>query len=82
MPVMCRFCKKEYATQSTHNRHIREVHKEVPDGMIHDDDSRLSHRCLECDYAFTSNITLMAHLEKDHEIEFETFSHVVENFNG
>lgn len=81
MSVICKFCKKEYTTTSTHNRHVKEVHNEVPDGII-EDNPKLSNRCLECDCAFVSNIKLMIHLEKFHGIEFVTCLHNVKNFTG
>lgn len=84
MAVMCHTCEKLFSTQSTLNRHIREVHQKVTEPVSYGRDSKYNSRCMEpnCDNAFTNNKGLMGHLQNIHLMKFETESHFMDNMNG
>lgn len=66
--IICILCKKLFTTQSTHNRHVRVVHNQVPKPFSYGKDSRWSNQCLDCDSSFPTNKRLINHLEEFHNI--------------
>lgn len=83
---MCTVCEKLFSTQSSHNRHFREVHHLEPKPITYGKESpiRWTYRCAEqqCDNAFPTNKRLMDHLEVVHQIKFPSQSLVMESMNG
>lgn len=83
MPVMCKFCNKIFSRQFTINRHIREIHMEQVEPVSYAKE-RWGFKCLEanCDTSFQQGPFLIAHLEKVHELKFESEIIMFENMDG
>ncbi|CAH0560267.1 unnamed protein product [Brassicogethes aeneus] len=83
MSVMCFICKKIFANQSSHNRHVREVHKIYPKPSSYGEGSRWCNCCLEenCGNTFKNRKQLICHLEENHSIQFEKYYSVKASVN-
>ncbi|KAL1510064.1 hypothetical protein ABEB36_004719 [Hypothenemus hampei] len=84
MSIICIKCNKLFSTQSSHNRHVREVHKDCSDPVPYGRNTIWNNRCLEenCDCVFRCNKDLVNHLQKTHLMQsFETQFHCFENMS-
>ena len=84
MPGICLICEKLYSSQSNLNRHIQEVHRQVPEPISYGCDSKYNSRCMEpnCDNVFQNNKDLINHLHTFHLMKFETELILMDNMNG
>lgn len=88
MSVMCFICDKMFSTQSSYNRHVREVHRENEEPVSYSTQdgkgTNLSNCCLEpgCNCAFKTIKDLVKHLQNVHLINFETECLAMDNING
>ena len=60
----CQQCKKDFATASSHRRHMTAKHADTISTAVRPD-----HRCLSCDARFARNETLQRHIRSKHTLE-------------
>jgi hypothetical protein len=60
----CQQCKKDFATPSSHRRHMTAKHADTISTAVRPD-----HRCLSCDARFARNETLQRHIRSKHTLE-------------
>lgn len=68
MPVACKICQKIFCSQSSVNRHLKNVHSKQDKNIVSYEYSRFNSKCLEkdCNTSYRFVAELRCHLESAH----------------